>query len=243
MECECHAETTYHSNEELEIDTVLDYELEEILILHIFHKVVLYMSKVHLSDLTSKMLDMILQKEKTFQLRHSLGNATKKSDVLPKVVDFPCGTCGKESIELSSVETSPFEEWSVQCDKCNIWYHLVCQNLTGQEQELQPKSRKKFFCTACKGPGKGKGRGKSSTVSVTPEHNIGNVESQDGTSTESIRECGRGCHSRGCCPRSRGRPTTAQINDNDDKSTPSTSTDSIRCSSCGRQIKKRVFDD
>ena len=172
-ECESVTETTSDSDVDLEIDTVLDYELEETLIL-------LYMSKVHLSDLTSKMLDMldtILQKEKTFQLRHSLGSATKKSDVVPKVVDFPCGTCGKECIELASVETSPFEDWSIQCDKCDIWYYLVCQNLTGQEPELQPKSWKKFFCTACKPTGKGKGHGKSSTVSVTAQQNIENFES------------------------------------------------------------------
>ena len=144
-------------------------------------------------------------------MRHSLGKATKKSDVFPKVVDFPCGACGKECIELSSMETSPFEDWLVQCDKCDIWYHLVCQNLTGQEPELQPKSHKKFFCTACKGPGKGKGCGKSSTVSVTPEQNIGNVESQDGTSTKSIREHGPGCCSRGHHLKGRGRATTAQM--------------------------------
>ena len=104
-QCECVAETTSQSDVELEIDTVLDYELEETLILHIFHRVVLYMSKVHLNDLTSKMLDTILQKEITFQLRHSLGSATKKSDVVPKVVGFLCGTCGKECIELASVVT------------------------------------------------------------------------------------------------------------------------------------------
>ena len=37
-----------------EIDTVLDYELEESLVFHMYHKVVLYMSKVHLNDLMSK---------------------------------------------------------------------------------------------------------------------------------------------------------------------------------------------
>ena len=75
-ECESVAEAISDSDVALETDTVLDYELEETLILHIFHKVVLYMSKVHLSDLTSKMLNTVLQKEKTFQLRHSLGTAT-----------------------------------------------------------------------------------------------------------------------------------------------------------------------
>ena len=69
----------------------------------------------------------------------------KQMCVVPKVVDFPCGICGKEYIELASVKTSPFENWSIQCDKFDIWYHLVCQNLTGEEPELQPKSHKKFL--------------------------------------------------------------------------------------------------
>ena len=65
-QCECVTETKSQSDVELENDTVLDYELEETLILHIFHKVVPYMSKVHLRDLTSKMLHTILQKGKNF---------------------------------------------------------------------------------------------------------------------------------------------------------------------------------
>ena len=80
-QCECMPKNTCEEAFESDIDTVLDYELEETLILHIFHKVVLYMSKVHLSDLASKMLDTVLQKKKTFQLRHSRGSATKKADV------------------------------------------------------------------------------------------------------------------------------------------------------------------
>ena len=136
------------SDVESDIDTLLNYELEETLILHIFHKVVLYMSKVHISHLTSKMLDTVLQKEKTFQLRHSLRSAMKKLMLFPRLlISLVVHVCGKECIELASVKTSPFENWSVQCDKFDIWYQLVCQNLTGQEPELQPKLQKKFFCT------------------------------------------------------------------------------------------------
>ena len=40
----------------------------------------------------------------------------------------------------------------------------------------------------------------------------------------------------------RGTATVPQSND-DDKSSPSTSMDNIQCSSYGRQIKKKVFDD
>ena len=84
-----------------------------------YQKVVLYMSKVHLNDLKSKMLDTVLKKEKTFQPRHSFGSATKKSQVIPKEVDYPCGVCGKACIDLVNIEASPLEDWSIKCDKCD----------------------------------------------------------------------------------------------------------------------------
>ena len=48
----------------------------------------------------------------------------------------------------------------------------------------------KVFCTACKPTGKSKGCEKSSTVSVTAQQNIQNVESQDDTCAQSMRGCG-----------------------------------------------------
>ena len=75
------------------------------------------------------------------------------------------------------------------------WYAKI---LTGQEPELQPKSQKKFFCTVCKPTGKGKGHGKSSTVSVTAQQNIQNVESQDDTCTQSMRGCSGHSQGQGC---------------------------------------------
>ena len=102
------------------MSTVFDYELEESLVLHMYHKVFLYMGKVHLNDLTSKCWIQSL-KEKTFQLRHSFGSTTKKSQVIPKEVDYPCDVCGKACIDLVNIEASPFEDWSVQSDKCDKW--------------------------------------------------------------------------------------------------------------------------
>ena len=67
------------------------------------------------------------------------------SQVIPKEVDYPCGVCGKACIDLVNIEAFPFEDWSIQCDKCDKWYHLVCEKLTGNEKKVQPKSHKKSF--------------------------------------------------------------------------------------------------
>ena len=64
--------------------------------------------------------------------------------------------------------------------------------------------------------------------------------------TQSTRGHGHGGHSHGHGhghARGRGTPTGTQSHDNCDKSSPSTSIDNIQCSSYGRQIKKKIFDD
>ena len=62
------------------------------------------------------------------------------------------------------------------------------------------------------------------------------------TSTQSTRgrACGGCSHGRGCA-RGRGTPTGTQSHDKADKSSASTSTDNIRCSSYGRQIFKKFW--
>ena len=51
-----------------DMDTILEYELEEALVLHILHKVIVYMAKVHLNDIISKYLDTVVKKKKTLQI-------------------------------------------------------------------------------------------------------------------------------------------------------------------------------
>ncbi|WAR28362.1 hypothetical protein MAR_014066 [Mya arenaria] len=34
--------------------------------------------------------------------------------------DFPCGSCGNEVLD---------SDHAVECDKCNTWFHITCQNL------------------------------------------------------------------------------------------------------------------
>ena len=43
---------------------ILDYEIEESLVMHLLHKAILYMSKVHLSDKTDQFLDTVVKKKK-----------------------------------------------------------------------------------------------------------------------------------------------------------------------------------
>ena len=50
-------------------DHIVNFELEKALVLH---KVILYICKVHLSDMTSEYLDTVIGKKKSYQLHHSL---------------------------------------------------------------------------------------------------------------------------------------------------------------------------
>ena len=174
--CTCEA----HGVFKMESDTknqFLDYELEESLLLHLLHQVVLYLSKVHLSNVKSKMLDEVLQKKKTVQIRHSLGEKSSTSKEVN--VEYPCGICERECIEVSAIRNASFEDFFVQCDKCDKWYHYVCLNLTGKEPELQEGSEIPFNCINCSvenletqesdtssqmSQSEGKGKGKSSCV-------------------------------------------------------------------------------
>lgn len=43
-----------------------------------------------------------------------------------------------------------FEDFNVQCDKCDFWFHFVCEGLSGKEKEVQPGSEFPYFCKKCK---------------------------------------------------------------------------------------------
>ena len=67
-----------------------------------------------------------------------------------KVIEFPCGHCGKECVDVESLKDSQFEDFSVGCDKCQNWFHYVCVGLKGDEPELRENSNLEYFCPKCK---------------------------------------------------------------------------------------------
>ena len=58
--------------------------------------------------------------------------------------DFPCGKCGLEWPE----EPKEFNEMSVGCDGCNLWFHWKCVNLTGKETFLKEQNVTRMCETA-----------------------------------------------------------------------------------------------
>ena len=58
--------------------------------------------------------------------------------------DFPCGKCGLECPE----EPNDFNEMSVGCDGCNLWFHWQCVNLTGKEAFLEEQNVT-YMCDSC----------------------------------------------------------------------------------------------
>ena len=147
--CDPHKDNV-QADSESNMDPLIMFELEESIILHILHNVILYMAKVHLSDLTSKFLDTEMGKKKTYQIRHSSPSASKVDGILKSHIDFPCGLCGNECVEIKSMKCAKFEDLSVECNGCQKWYHYICMNLTGKEPELQEGSQLPYFCSKCK---------------------------------------------------------------------------------------------
>ena len=159
---------------------MLDYELEQCLVQDKLDKVLHYFISVHLSDTLGKYKDIIMQKKKTVSHRHAILCGLTDKQLNPNKVDFPCGTCGKECMEMANLKDPQFEDHSVGCDKCQKWYYLICVELDGTEEYVQENSNLEYYCPNCtlKHPellnvmqqytakcvpkSKGKGRGKKS---------------------------------------------------------------------------------
>ena len=122
-------------------------EFQEVLITELMEGLIYYFCKVHFAEKVSQLKDFVLEKPKTFQLRHTLEES--KKDVA-STIQFPCGICSKECIEIIHKRKASFEDFSVQCDKCDKWYHYICANLSGNEPELKENSNLPFFCLTCK---------------------------------------------------------------------------------------------
>ena len=149
--CECVQEEEEEDSEffEPEKESMADLELEEVLVLDILQKVVIYFCRVHLNEQVDQLKDFVLEKPKTFQLRHTLDESTRNPSTKIRV-EYPCGICLKECIDITTTRKPVFEDFSVQCDKCSKWFHYICQNLTGKEPELKDGSTLPFFCSNCK---------------------------------------------------------------------------------------------
>ena len=143
-DCECSdmEETVQLSSQDL-----LQLEMDETLIFDLFECVILYFCKVHCAEKVTQLKDYVLEKPKTFQLRHTLDENTKC--VTQKIVQFPCGICGRECIDIIHKKKASFEDFSIQCDKCNKWFHYICVNLTGKEPQLQENSNIPYYCPEC----------------------------------------------------------------------------------------------
>ena len=202
--CECVGVT---ESAEISTKELLELELDKTLILDLFEGVVHYFCKVHRAEKVTQLKDYIIQKPKTFQLRHTLDENPNK--VRQDIVQFPCGICAKECIDIIHKKKAAFEDFSVQCDKCDKWYHYICANLSGKEPELMENSDIPYYCVKC-------------TISVDAvaenvenfeitsdpsDHNVqdrnasNNLDETSGNDIQAV--CGR-AHGHGC-GRGRGR--------------------------------------
>ena len=174
-ECICEKDTesevlenNMNFNEEL-----LEYELEQCLIIDMLDKVPHYFASVHMSDMLSKYQDEKLSQRKSVALRHALISGQSEKDLNPTKVKYPCGACGQACMDMASLKDPQFEDHSVQCDKCDDWYYLICVHLKVNEPELQEGSTLEYFCSTC----------------CDTEHNVHNSDVQPSTSKNDDMQC------------------------------------------------------
>ena len=145
-QCECEMEIEDSEQESCTSNSkYMEMEMDQVLILDLYEQVTFYFCKVHFREKVEQLRDYVFQKQKTFQLRH-------RADVDSHTVNpvqYPCGECKGECIEIIHTSQAAFEDFSVQCDKCSKWYHYICLNLSGMEPELVEGSVLPFYCKYC----------------------------------------------------------------------------------------------
>ena len=133
------------------IDTMSDllqYEFDTTLLMDMYDELCCYYIKVTLNELRKKYLDKKSLAPKSMQHRHEvLIDKSIKRKV--KHIDYPCGKCNKECIDIGTCKNPKFEDFSVQCDKCSKWYHYICVGLDGKESFLKSNSKEDYICPEC----------------------------------------------------------------------------------------------
>ena len=102
-------------------------------------------------------------------------SSSEKENSVKLSIEYPCGKCGSECIDIANKKHALFEDFSVQCDTCDLWYHYVCLKLTGKEPELQENSELPFFCPSCSPKEslvKSKGKCRQSSKVTTLKSNV-----------------------------------------------------------------------
>ena len=197
--CKCSQDIEDESFAEQSEHDVIDYELEECLVLDLFDRVLHYFASVQLSDRLDNHKDTVVHKEKEVSLTHNLLSGMKK-EAMKKIIQFPCGHCGKESVDVESLQDAQFEDFSVGCDKCQQWFHYMCMGLKGNEPELSEGSNLEYFCSKFKKTTKKSSNAacqlnKSDTHSVAKSKNLKGEEVQqsnsDNLNTSAVRHSTR----------------------------------------------------
>ena len=137
---ECDAVSCENNKNECEMDLV------DSILLELYNKCICYFCKVHFSELMSRFKEKI-GKKKSQPIRTKVtaldiaeleGNGKKTK--------YPCVVCGKE---CKSYFTT-YDESSVQCSMCSMWFHFPCAGIKGTEKEVQAGNDDDWYCRNCK---------------------------------------------------------------------------------------------
>ena len=192
--CTCDSEREHTEEDDVVSNNkLIDMELDQLLILDLYEQVTFYFCKVHFREKVEQLRDYVFQKQKTFQLRHraDIDSANTKS------VQYPCGECKNECIEIIHTSQAAFEDFSVQCDKCSKWYHYMCLNLSGNEPELKDGSDLPFYCKHCNK------NASQDDYQLASESSVSHAGTGKAVTARATGQHGRG-HGRG-----RGRPKSS----------------------------------
>ena len=119
--CEKDTESEVSENNMYFNEDLLEYELEQCLVMCMLDKVLHYFASVHMSDMLCKYKDEKLSKKKTVALRHALILGQSEKDLNATKVKYPCGVSGRACMDMASLKDPQFEDHSVQSDKCERW--------------------------------------------------------------------------------------------------------------------------
>ena len=94
-------------------DKLLQYELEQCLVMDMLDKVIHYFASVPLSDMLSKYKVEKVSRKKTVTLRHALILGQSEKNLNPTKVKYSCCVCRQACMDMASLKDPQFEDHSV----------------------------------------------------------------------------------------------------------------------------------